>query len=238
MAAGDAAGGALAGAARRRGLPRHRRHRVGSTPTASSGSKAAPATSSTGAATRCFPTRSRRCCGSCPASSDVAVVGARRRSARRSAGRVRRRGDRSHGQRRRAAIGVPRAPRAVQGAGCVPPRRRAAAQRGRQGAAARLGGAQRRDRATTSRSSSSARGAVGWLEFDRPDVGNAMNARACSRSSSARGPSSTTIPTCASIVNTGRGESFQTGLDVARAQPRSRRAARAVARARSAPSCG
>ena len=106
-----------------------------STPTGSCGSKAARATSSTAAATRCSPSTSRKCCASFPVSprprssalpddrlGEIPVAYVVTTDGRR---------------RRRSRRRVPRAPRAVQGPGRVPARRRAAAQRGRQGAAPR-----------------------------------------------------------------------------------------------------
>ena len=48
------------------------------------------------------------------------------------------------------------------------------------------------------------RGRVGWLVFDRPEVGNAMNARR----------ELDRDPRVRVIVNTGEGDAFQTGLDL------------------------
>jgi len=57
------------------------------------------------------------------------------------------------------------------------------------------------------------RGAVGWLEFDRPDVGNAMNARMLAELERAW-IELDADPDVRVIVNTGAGRAFQTGLDV------------------------
>jgi enoyl-CoA hydratase len=57
------------------------------------------------------------------------------------------------------------------------------------------------------------RGAVGWLEFNRPDVGNAMNSVMLAELERAW----TLLdddPDVRVIVNTGAGNAFQTGLDV------------------------
>jgi enoyl-CoA hydratase/carnithine racemase len=58
------------------------------------------------------------------------------------------------------------------------------------------------------------RGVVGWLVFDRPGVGNAMNARMMHELEDAwrelDGDDAVRV-----IVNTGAGDAFQTGLDVA-----------------------
>jgi enoyl-CoA hydratase/carnithine racemase len=57
-------------------------------------------------------------------------------------------------------------------------------------------------------------GPVGWLVFDRPDAGNAMNAQMMSELEAAwhelDGDAAVHV-----IVNTGEGKAFQTGLDVA-----------------------
>jgi enoyl-CoA hydratase/carnithine racemase len=58
------------------------------------------------------------------------------------------------------------------------------------------------------------RGAVGWLIFDRPDVGNAMNA-AMMDELEAAWTELDADPSVRVIVNTGNGPAFQTGLDVA-----------------------
>jgi enoyl-CoA hydratase len=58
------------------------------------------------------------------------------------------------------------------------------------------------------------RGPVGWLVFDRPDVGNAMNARMMDELEAAW-LGLDADPTVRVIVNTGNGSAFQTGLDVA-----------------------
>ena len=58
------------------------------------------------------------------------------------------------------------------------------------------------------------RGAVGWLVFDRPDVGNAMNARMMDELEAAW-LGLDADPAVRVIVNTGNGSAFQTGLDVA-----------------------
>jgi enoyl-CoA hydratase/carnithine racemase len=57
------------------------------------------------------------------------------------------------------------------------------------------------------------RGAVGWLEFDRPDVGNAMNAVMFEEIERAWAELDAD-PAVRVIVNTGAGKTFQTGLDV------------------------
>jgi enoyl-CoA hydratase/carnithine racemase len=57
------------------------------------------------------------------------------------------------------------------------------------------------------------RGAVGWLEFNRPDVGNAMNAAMLDELERAWRELDAD-PDVRVIVNTGRGRAFQTGLDV------------------------
>lgn len=56
-------------------------------------------------------------------------------------------------------------------------------------------------------------GAVGWLIFDRPDVGNAMNAKMLAELETAW-KELDDDPDIRVIVNTGNGSSFQTGLDV------------------------
>jgi enoyl-CoA hydratase/carnithine racemase len=56
-------------------------------------------------------------------------------------------------------------------------------------------------------------GAVGWIEFNRPDVGNAMNARMFAELERAW-IELDDDPTVRVIVNTGNGDAFQTGLDV------------------------
>jgi enoyl-CoA hydratase len=58
------------------------------------------------------------------------------------------------------------------------------------------------------------RGPVGWLVFDRPEVGNAMNARMLDELEAAW-LGLDADPTVRVIVNTGNGSAFQTGLDVA-----------------------
>jgi len=58
------------------------------------------------------------------------------------------------------------------------------------------------------------RGPVGWLVFDRPDVGNAMDATMLRELESAWRQLDDD-PEVRAIVNTGEGRSFQTGLDVA-----------------------
>ena len=58
------------------------------------------------------------------------------------------------------------------------------------------------------------RGPVGWLVFDRPDVGNAMNARMMDELEAAW-LGLDADPAVRVIVNTGNGGAFQTGLDVA-----------------------
>lgn len=57
------------------------------------------------------------------------------------------------------------------------------------------------------------RGAVGWLEFNRPDVGNAMNATMLDELERAWSELDAD-PEVRVIVNTGAGRAFQTGLDV------------------------
>jgi enoyl-CoA hydratase/carnithine racemase len=58
------------------------------------------------------------------------------------------------------------------------------------------------------------RGPVGWLVFDRPEVGNAMDATML-RELEAAWRELDDDPEVRAIVNTGEGRSFQTGLDVA-----------------------
>ena len=58
------------------------------------------------------------------------------------------------------------------------------------------------------------RGPVGWLVFDRPEVGNAMNARMMDELEAAW-LGLDADPDVRVIVNTGNGNAFQTGLDVA-----------------------
>jgi enoyl-CoA hydratase/carnithine racemase len=58
------------------------------------------------------------------------------------------------------------------------------------------------------------RGSVGWLVFDRPDVGNAMNAAMFAELEDAWRELDRD-PAVRVIVNTGNGPAFQTGLDVA-----------------------
>jgi enoyl-CoA hydratase/carnithine racemase len=58
------------------------------------------------------------------------------------------------------------------------------------------------------------RGPVGWLIFDRPDVGNAMDARMMTELEEAWRELDAD-PAVRVIVNTGNGRNFQTGLDVA-----------------------
>jgi enoyl-CoA hydratase len=57
------------------------------------------------------------------------------------------------------------------------------------------------------------RGPVGWLIFNRPDVGNAMNAAMLGQLEQAWRELDAD-PAVRVIVNTGRGKAFQTGLDV------------------------
>jgi len=71
-------------------------------------------------------------------------------------------------------------------------------------------------------------GPVGWLVFDRPDVGNAMNARMMQELEDAWRELDTDAGVRV-IVNTGEGEAFQTGLDVAQLA-RDRQALREQAR--------
>jgi enoyl-CoA hydratase/carnithine racemase len=58
------------------------------------------------------------------------------------------------------------------------------------------------------------RGAVGWLEFNRPDAGNAMNAQMMHELEAAW-QELDADETVRVIVNTGSGRAFQTGVDVA-----------------------
>jgi enoyl-CoA hydratase/carnithine racemase len=58
------------------------------------------------------------------------------------------------------------------------------------------------------------RGPVGWLIFDRPEVGNAMDAQMMAELEQAWGELDAD-PTVRVIVNAGEGKNFQTGLDVA-----------------------
>ena len=58
------------------------------------------------------------------------------------------------------------------------------------------------------------RGAVGWIEFDRPAAGNAMDARMMHELEAAW-PELDADPEVRVIVNTGAGDVFQTGVDVA-----------------------
>ena len=58
------------------------------------------------------------------------------------------------------------------------------------------------------------RGPVGWLVFDRPDAGNAMNAQMM-RELEAAWQELDADPAVRVIVNTGNGDAFQTGVDVA-----------------------
>ena len=58
------------------------------------------------------------------------------------------------------------------------------------------------------------RGPVGWLVFDRPEVGNAMNATMLAELERAW-QELDADPAVRVIVNTGEGKAFQTGLDVA-----------------------
>src|SRR3954462_7416012 len=57
-------------------------------------------------------------------------------------------------------------------------------------------------------------GHVGWLGFDRPDAGNAMNAQMMEELERAWRELDDD-PDVRVIVNTGNGDAFQTGLDVA-----------------------
>jgi enoyl-CoA hydratase len=58
------------------------------------------------------------------------------------------------------------------------------------------------------------RGPVGWLVFDRPDVGNALDARMMTELEDAWRELDAD-PAVRVIVNAGEGKNFQTGLDVA-----------------------
>jgi enoyl-CoA hydratase/carnithine racemase len=80
------------------------------------------------------------------------------------------------------------------------------------------------------------RGPVGWLVFDRPDVGNALDARMMSELEEAWRELDDD-PAVRVIVNTGEGRAFQTGLDMvqlardpAALREQSRRTARAELR--------
>ena len=57
-------------------------------------------------------------------------------------------------------------------------------------------------------------GVVGWIIFNRPDVGNAMNATMLDQLETAW-KELDADPSVRVIVNTGQGQAFQTGLDVA-----------------------
>jgi enoyl-CoA hydratase/carnithine racemase len=72
------------------------------------------------------------------------------------------------------------------------------------------------------------RGPVGWLTFDRPDVGNAMDATMLGELEAAWRELDDD-PDVRVIVNTGNGPAFQTGLDV-RALSRDREALREQSR--------
>ncbi len=63
------------------------------------------------------------------------------------------------------------------------------------------------------------RGPVGWLVFNRPEVGNAMDARMMTELEEAWRELDAD-PTVRVIVNAGEGKNFQTGLDVAALEPR------------------
>ena len=58
------------------------------------------------------------------------------------------------------------------------------------------------------------RGEVGWLEFNRPEAGNAMDARMMHELEAAW-QELDADPGVRVIVNTGIGKAFQTGVDVA-----------------------
>ena len=58
------------------------------------------------------------------------------------------------------------------------------------------------------------RGPIGWLVFDRPDAGNAMNAQMMHELEAAW-QELDNDPAVRVIVNTGNGDAFQTGVDVA-----------------------
>ena len=81
------------------------------------------------------------------------------------------------------------------------------------------------------------RGPVGWLMFDRPDAGNAMNARMMAELETAW-QELDADPEVRVIVNTGAGRAFQTGLDVAQLSAGPRRAPRAVAAHEATSPCG
>ena len=79
-------------------------------------------------------------------------------------------------------------------------------------------------------------GPVGWLMFDRPEVGNAMDARMMTELEAAWRELDDD-PAVRVIVNTGNGANFQTGLDVA-ASAATRRPCRSSRAGRATPSCG
>ena len=90
------------------------------------------------------------------------------------------------------------------------------------------------------------RGPVGWLVFDRPDAGNAMDATML-RELEAAWRELDDDPDVRVIVNTGNGSAFQTGLDVVqlardrealREQSRRTRRGRAAADGLAQPACG
>ncbi len=110
------------------------------------------------------------------------------------------------------------ASRALQGARRVPPRRRAPPQPDREAAAQRPRRPARRagrGRIMTAYETLivERRGGVGWLQFDRPDVGNAMNSVMLDELERAW-IELDADPDVRVIVNTGSGSTFQTGLDV------------------------
>ncbi len=77
---------------------------------------------------------------------------------------------------------------------------------------------------------------VGWLIFDRPDVGNAMDARMMTELEEAWRELDDD-PAVRVIVNTGNGRNFQTGLDVA-ALSRDKEAMTEQSRRTATRSCG
>ncbi len=79
------------------------------------------------------------------------------------------------------------------------------------------------------------RGPVGWLIFNRPDVGNAMDALMMTELEQAWRELDAD-PSVRVIVNAGEGRNFQTGLDVA-ALSRDKSAMTEQSRRTATPSC-